>query len=436
MDRTHKLNYQRDVEQYLEKNKVYDIFENLMKDLVIDQPAQPLDYLIKKLSEPQQKRVFVVGPPGSKTTELALQLANEFKYTCISVGNLLKKQISMKNTLGEEIENSIQKVGYVRDEIVIDIVKNEIEEMERKKQNYLLEGFPKTRVQGLALQRVGIIPESFIILNQDEKSIKQSCYNKISSNQDGYYSNIPLSKVEEYAANHALEYTLNLNHVKEVYARYFFEVDVNNVSSDGELLEDMARLMEFKNNPKGPKRSARILVIGPPGSGRSTLAKKLAQKYGLVYVSTTELISDQIAKKTEVGRVALNLLNRGELVPDEIINGLVDNRLKQTDCHLQGYVLDGYPKSLVQLLCLEDLNINPSLIVELECSDELVIQRFQGKKDNPNESIENIKKRLQRWKELLRSMEQTYSRLIYKVSATLPPKNILENVCFHLENSG
>lgn len=81
----------------------------------------------------------------------------------------------MKNQLGEEIETSIQKLGYVRDEIVIDIVKTEIDEMERRKQNYFLEGFPKTRVQGLALQRAGIIPDTFIILNKDEKGIKQSC---------------------------------------------------------------------------------------------------------------------------------------------------------------------------------------------------------------------------------------------------------------------
>lgn len=74
----------------------------------------------------------------------------------------------MKNALGEEIEQSIKSVGYVRDEIVVDIVKSEIDEIERKKQNYFLEGFPKTRVQALALQRAGIIPDSFIILNKDE----------------------------------------------------------------------------------------------------------------------------------------------------------------------------------------------------------------------------------------------------------------------------
>lgn len=87
-----------------------------------------------------------MGPPGSKTTELSLQLANEFKFTCVSVGNLLKKQVSMKTSIGEEIEKSLMSLGYVRDELVIDIVKAEIEELERKKQNYLLEGFPKTRI--------------------------------------------------------------------------------------------------------------------------------------------------------------------------------------------------------------------------------------------------------------------------------------------------
>lgn len=91
----------------MEKSHAYEIFEGLMRDLVTAQPSQPLDFLIQKLSEPQRKReevirvcsesideerrVFVVGPPGSKTTELALQLANEFRFTCVSVGDLLKK---------------------------------------------------------------------------------------------------------------------------------------------------------------------------------------------------------------------------------------------------------------------------------------------------------------------------------------------------------
>ena len=59
-------------------------------------------------------------------------------------------------------------------------------------------------------------------------------------------------------------------------------------------------------------------------------------------------------------------------VPDEIINGLVHERIRQVDCHIQGYILDGFPKNLVQLLNLEDMKITPSLIVILEASDELV----------------------------------------------------------------
>ncbi|EGR27597.1 hypothetical protein IMG5_193500 [Ichthyophthirius multifiliis] len=460
MDKTSKLDYQQEVEMYLEENKVYDIFENLMKDIVKDQPAQPLDYLIKKLGEPTQKRVFLVGPPGSNTTELALQLANEFKFTCISVGDLLKKQISMKNQQGEEIEKAISNVQYVDDETVIDIVQSEIQEMEKKNKNYFLEGFPKTRLQCIALQKAGIHPNTFIILNKEEDKIRDGCLKKIQNNYEGYYSNIQEQKKEEYANNHALEYILHLNNVKEMYARYYFDVDANNDSLIPELLEDMAHLMEFKIKPKAPKKSARILVIGPPGSGRSTLSKQLAQKYGLLYVSTTQLISNQIAQKTEIGKIALQLLSLGELIPDEIIIGLVDNRIRQTDCSIQGYVLDGFPKNLVQQLSLEDLQIYPSLIVHLECSDEVVFQRFQEKKvdpitgivydkfnpsndheinkrlaENPNEKKEIVSKRLQRWKELLKSMEQSFSRIILKIQASQNPLNILEKVSFHIENS-
>jgi adenylate kinase len=91
------------------------------------------------------------------------------------------------------------------------------------------------------------------------------------------------------------------------------------------------------------------LILGPPGSGRTTLGKQVAQKYGLVYISTTELISDQIGNKKEYGDLCLSLFSKGELIPDEIIFKLVKMRIEQTDSRLNGYVLDGFPKSLVQL---------------------------------------------------------------------------------------
>jgi adenylate kinase len=119
----------------------------------------------------------------------------------------------------------------------------------------------------------------------------------------------------------------------------------------------MARLLKFKIRPNRPNRTASILVCGPPGSGRSSLGKMLAKKYGFVYVSSESLLSDHINRKTEVGRIALNAIKDGELVGDDIMNGIIHNRISQVDCHLQGFVLEGFPKTEVQINSLPDLKI-------------------------------------------------------------------------------
>ncbi|EGR29649.1 hypothetical protein IMG5_151980 [Ichthyophthirius multifiliis] len=440
MDRIQKVNYLKDVETYLESHKVYSIFENLLKDLIISQPEKPIDYLINKIQEPKLKKVFLVGPPGSRTSELASQLANEYKFACISIGEILKKQISMKNIYGQEIEKSFQQLSYVKDDIIIQLVKQEIEQLESNKQNYFLEGFPKTRVQAIALQKAGIIPDTFIIINKDDNNIKKSCQEKICQNKDGFFSNQIIENKNKNSQNYALEYQ-------------FIQKQKNNIQ------QKQKHLMQFKINPKSPKRVAKIIVTGPPGSGRTKLSKNLAKKYGLVYISTTELISNQVNLKTEVGKVCMQIVSQGDCVPDEIINGLIDNRIKQTDCHLQGFVLDGFPKNIVQLLSLQDLQIVPTLIVELELSDDIVLQRFKEKKvdpesgivydrlnptndpqitkrllQNPNEQNHIINKRLRIWKENQKHFHQHYNHLIFKTSGNLTPKNILEKVSFHLEN--
>ena len=121
------------------------------------------------------KKIFIVGPPGSNVRELALQLCDVIDYTCVSVGDLLKKEISKKSEMGQLIESSIKELRYVKDDLVIEMVKNHLEELDKEKKSCILEGFPKTRLQSLALQKAGIIPDSFIILNMNNESILKSC---------------------------------------------------------------------------------------------------------------------------------------------------------------------------------------------------------------------------------------------------------------------
>ena len=180
MDKTAKLEYQKKLEQYLEDKNIYNLFEDLMQLLVIHKPEDPLNFLIDRLSRPESlfffllmlnlsiitaKKIFLVGPAGSNSKEIALELCDYFGYTCVSIGDLLKKEISKKSNLGQEIENSLKNFTYVKDDVVVEIVKKEINQLEKEKKNYIIEGFTKTRVQGLAMQNAGIIPNAFIILN-------------------------------------------------------------------------------------------------------------------------------------------------------------------------------------------------------------------------------------------------------------------------------
>ena len=189
MDKTQKLEYQREVEKYLESNKVYELFEDLMKNVIINKPEDPVGYMIQRLSEPErikfssihpliqfiEKKIFVVGPPGSNVRELALQLADYLGYSCASVGDLLIKEISKKTDLGKTIEEYYRQLKYVPDDIVTELVKKHIATLEKEKKSYVLEGFPKTRVQGLALQRDGVIPDTFLVLNlSDDDVVKAS----------------------------------------------------------------------------------------------------------------------------------------------------------------------------------------------------------------------------------------------------------------------
>ena len=133
-------------------------------------------------------RIVLVGPPGSKRKQIALWLTETLaeeggKFECISVGDLINKEIKKRSEFGKEIEESRRNYSYIPDEIVIKLVRSQIDLMEQDQKSWIIEGFPRTEVQAVALQKMGIIPEKFIMLDQPSDETYKKVKEKLSGNE-------------------------------------------------------------------------------------------------------------------------------------------------------------------------------------------------------------------------------------------------------------
>ena len=125
-----------------------------------------------------------------------------------------------------------------------------------------------------------------------------------------------------------------------------------------------------------------IILMGPPGAGKGTLAKKL-MSLGFAHISTGDMFRKAIKARTALGQLAEQFIKRGDLVPDDVTIGIVKERLSQDDC-AQGFLLDGFPRTLVQAEALEELTkeINRPIetVVNLDCNEKELVRRIAGRR--------------------------------------------------------
>jgi adenylate kinase len=144
----------------------------------------------------------------------------------------------------------------------------------------------------------------------------------------------------------------------------------------------------------------RLILLGPPGAGKGTQAKILVEAYGIPQLSTGDILRGAIADKTPLGLAAKEIMDRGDLVSNDIVNGIVSDRLDAEDC-APGFILDGFPRTIGQAEALDgmlsDKGIALDAVIEMTADPEVLVNRVinRSKESNrPDDSPEVIRKRL------------------------------------------
>ena len=165
----------------------------------------------------------------------------------------------------------------------------------------------------------------------------------------------------------------------------------------------------------------RLILLGPPGSGKGTQAQRLVQRYGIVQLSTGEMLRAAVAAQTPVGLKAKDIMASGGLVPDDIVVGIISDRLDQPDAK-KGFILDGFPRTVPQAEALDELlkkkHMRLDAVVELRVNESALLQRVEtrvaemrarGEEVRIDDTQEVLTKRLASYRQLTEPLIHYYS---------------------------
>jgi adenylate kinase len=180
-----------------------------------------------------------------------------------------------------------------------------------------------------------------------------------------------------------------------------------------------------------------IVLFGPPGAGKGTQSEKLIQKYGLTHISTGDLLRSEICNNTALGLEAKKLMDEGQLVPDDVVIGMIDNKINANK-QAAGFIFDGFPRTVAQAKALDKLlekdGTAISAMIELEVDREELVSRLvkRGETSGRSDDYEvTINKRIVEYENKTRPVAEYYAAQgkLFKVHGIGEIDEIFSNVC-------
>jgi adenylate kinase len=319
--------------------------------------------------------LILFGPPGAGKGTQSELLMSRYNLNYISTGEVLRNEIKSGSALGMKARSIIEAGGLVDDEIIVQIIGNALNHFERA-DGFLFDGFPRTYVQayildGLFTRLQTSLTRIFILEVPDEECTKRLLLRAKQQNRSDDNEVVIKRRLQEY-------------HQKTLPLLEFYESSGILTRIDG--MGSTEEIFERINNhitEELSRRPANIILFGYPGAGRATQAARLAADYNLTIISTGELLQEEVHLRGSLAGKISPYLSKGLLVPDELVIRLIEKKLKQSDRTGRGYVLKGYPRTLVQAYILDGLlkkmKTSISCVINLDVPVFELIRRLEAR---------------------------------------------------------
>ncbi|MCP4221586.1 MAG: adenylate kinase [bacterium] len=290
--------------------------------------------------------IALFGPPGAGKGTQSKLLMDKYKLVYISTGDILRQEIKEGSELGLEAKNIIEKGGLASDEIIVQIIEKKMD-ANPESNGFLFDGFPRTFVQayiveGLLLKKHTSLMTLISLEVPNEECVKRLLNRAKTSGRKDDTQEVIEYRLEEYERK--TKPVLDFYEERGILAPIDGVGDINVISQ--KIIDSIERDLK--------KVQLNIVLFGYPGSGRGTQGKKLAEKYNLVYVSTGDMLMQEIKNKTPLGESVRELMENGSMVPDEVAIRLIEKKIRQSK-EVNGFIFKGFPRTIVQAYILDGL---------------------------------------------------------------------------------
>ncbi|KAL0491567.1 adenylate kinase [Acrasis kona] len=324
------------------------------------------------------------------------------------------ENITRASELGRIAEFNLSSKTNVPDDILAEMVKMRLTEFDCLNKGWILEGFPNTSQQAKVMSRHLIMPNVVVVLKSqqelDDHVVSNRFYDPL---KDRVYHDVFKPIIKSKVKNRIIKRPQDdAQHMKQQIALFDHNhqemIDtfhkgsaIFNVRCDQmpiKIEQDVSYMLNaliraqgdsgkksalYMNEYRASKPPLKLIILGPPAGGKGTACEVIKSQFGVVHLSTGDMLRDNIVNMTPLGIKVKPYLDKGALVPDDLIVDMVMDRLTKQDCRVKGWLLDGFPRTGKQAQALVNKEILPDAVLCLTVSNEAIEQRMGGRRTDP-----------------------------------------------------